>query len=638
MSILLLLSITIYVVALGWSLLLIRRYGDMRVGFVSVMLGLMAFNQLLKLSPDGLSALYVTNDVLDIAIGGMACLSLHFVSQIFQNAHGQRVRLVENIAAVRETERRMRSIVENVPGAVAIKDSQSRYVFMNQYAAHLLGTTPESGVGKTAGEILGAEDPNLLSGTDARVIETGVAIRELEERWVDPSGLERTLVITKSPLLGSDGNVEFIVVIAFDISNQRRAEAALKDREQRYQDLFDQSPVGVWDEDYSGVKLLIDALQRRGVKDFRRYFVENPRALEKAVDAIKLNDINPSALRIYGAENSKVFFEKQKSAVTANLTGYHLKVIEGLAGNQQEISIDHAVETVDGRPAYIRSNIHVVESDTNPWSRVVSTDQDITKAREAQRALNSAKESAESASRAKTDFLAHMSHELRTPLNAILGFTQIISGELFGELGHEKYKEYSADIMNSGQHLLNMINDILDISKIEAGEAELQEAEIDLEELFRDCITMVGARPDAGDTTLRYEVLPEAPRIRADRRFMSQILINLLTNAAKFTPDEGEAVLKATVSDDGGIKLIVEDTGIGISQEDIPKAMEAFGQVRANSHNAHEGTGLGLTISKRLCELHDGQLLIESKLGVGTVVTVSLPEDRILREVQDHAN
>jgi two-component system cell cycle sensor histidine kinase PleC len=243
--------------------------------------------------------------------------------------------------------------------------------------------------------------------------------------------------------------------------------------------------------------------------------------------------------------------------------------------------------------------------------------------------LIAARDEAEYANRAKSQFLAVMSHELRTPLNAIIGFSEIMFAELYGPLGDKRYKQYVQDIHGSGGHLLSIINDILDLSKIEAGQAELNEEEVDLAALTTVVARIIQERAATAGLTFHAESGAGLPWVRADRRALKQILLNLLSNAVKFTPKGGEVGLRMAVDADRGLRMIVYDTGIGIDPQDIPRAMAAFGQVDASWSRRYEGAGLGLPISRALIRMHGGTLDLESQPGMGTTVTVRLPPGRV---------
>lgn len=248
--------------------------------------------------------------------------------------------------------------------------------------------------------------------------------------------------------------------------------------------------------------------------------------------------------------------------------------------------------------------------------------------------LVEADEHASTAAQAKSQFVANMSHELRTPLNAILGFSELIKNQAFGPLGDPRYLEYANDINYSGAHLLDVINDILGLSKIEAGKMELVEESIELHDVVDKTVSLMRTTAETAGVNLKTDVSEQLPRVLADERCVRQILLNLLSNAVKFTPLGGNVFVEAKQTGAGGIAVIVKDSGIGIAPEDIETVFEPFGQVETNMARRYEGTGLGLPLVKSLVELHGGELSLESELGVGTVVSVTFPPDRV-RGVHD---
>jgi signal transduction histidine kinase len=241
--------------------------------------------------------------------------------------------------------------------------------------------------------------------------------------------------------------------------------------------------------------------------------------------------------------------------------------------------------------------------------------------------LVAARETAEIASRAKSHFLANMSHELRTPLNAIIGFSEIIKQGMFGPIS-ARYREYGSDIVSSGSHLLGLINEILDLSKLEAGQLVLHEENVDLSLIVRDSLKLVQAQAEKLNVRLSAIVPWNVPHVRADDRRLRQILINLLSNAVKFTPTGGKVEVELGRRD-GGVILQVTDTGIGMAPDQITKALEPFGQIENNLGRKFEGTGLGLPIAKQLTELHGGTLSITSRPNAGTRIAIWLPPQRL---------
>jgi two-component system cell cycle sensor histidine kinase PleC len=246
------------------------------------------------------------------------------------------------------------------------------------------------------------------------------------------------------------------------------------------------------------------------------------------------------------------------------------------------------------------------------------------------------RDQAEAASLAKSQFLANMSHELRTPLNAILGFSELIASRMF-EKETERVHEYATLINSSGRHLLALINDILDLARIEAGRWKLEEDEIDLYRLSEDALQLVAWRARDNGARLENLIDIDTPRIYADERAIKQILLNLLSNAVKFTPEHGRVSAFARLAEDGALVFGVEDTGVGIAPEDVGKVFDTFGQGKHDIKLADRGTGLGLAIVKGLAEAHGGQVVLESQLGKGTRVSVTIPATRVRSHVQFEA-
>ena len=246
--------------------------------------------------------------------------------------------------------------------------------------------------------------------------------------------------------------------------------------------------------------------------------------------------------------------------------------------------------------------------------------------------LQTARDEAENAKRAKSTFLASMSHELRTPLNAVIGFSEIMKNESLGAMGNDEYRAYSKDIHSSGLHLLSLINNVLDLSKVDAGKVDLVEEEFNPTSVVRSCLSMLRVQAKKEGVELITDISRDILSIRADRRMLKQILINVLSNAVKFTPEGGTVTVKAWSGLDSGHVFQVVDTGIGVAIEDIPRILQPFTQAENPLTRRHEGTGLGLPLAKNLVELHGGYLDFQSEVGSGSTVTVRFPKERIFKK------
>lgn len=262
-------------------------------------------------------------------------------------------------------------------------------------------------------------------------------------------------------------------------------------------------------------------------------------------------------------------------------------------------------------------------------SRTRELTKEIAERKKVEEELLAAKENADAANRAKSDFLSNMSHELRTPLNAIIGFTSVMKQKVFGSVGHEKYREYVDDILQSGEHLLALINDVLDVSSIEAGKLELHDSVVDPVDSVNSVLRMLEQKAAVEGLTLESDLPNDLPNLVADARRTRQIFLNLLSNAVKFTPPGGHIVVSGACGSDGGLTFRVTDTGVGMAPEDIDIALSRYGRVETQHVLAKEGTGLGLPLTKALIEAHGGTFGIESVVGEGTTVVIAFPPERV---------
>ena len=287
-------------------------------------------------------------------------------------------------------------------------------------------------------------------------------------------------------------------------------------------------------------------------------------------------------------------------------------------------SAELRLKRADGSHVWAEIRCRPVPKSNGEAADIVAVTRDITERKAYERELIEARDLSEQASRSKSRFLANMSHELRTPLNAIIGFSEVMSHQMFGPLGGARYLEYSGLIHESGNHLLELINSILDMSKIEAGKFELSEEVIDLGAVAQAAIRFVKLPAERQGVVLKTAIAANAAQIFADKRAVKQILVNLLSNGVKFTPRGGEVRIMAGL-DSQGVEIAVADTGMGISRKDLERLGKPFEQVEGEHVRSKEGTGLGLALVKALAAMHGGEAVLESTLGEGTVVRVRLP-------------
>jgi PAS domain S-box-containing protein len=291
----------------------------------------------------------------------------------------------------------------------------------------------------------------------------------------------------------------------------------------------------------------------------------------------------------------------------------------------ETVTVVYRTRHKDGHYLWIESKVRgVYDEETGAFKNLISVSRDVTQRKLHELEMNAARERAELANRAKSTFLANMSHELRTPLNAIIGFAELMRRRMFGSLGHPRYDEYASLIHESGQLLLDLISDILDMAKIEAGKLELNLETVDLKEAVADCVRLVQQRADQGGVAISVAMDEMAKSLVADRRAVKQVLLNLLSNAVKFTPAGGHVQVNAA-SRGERVVVTVRDDGVGIPESEIDRLGQPFEQVCADPMLAKAGSGLGLALVRALAEKHGGSLRIESHEGRGTAVSVELP-------------
>ena len=539
--------------------------------------------------------------------------------------------LAEANAQLSDTLDTLHTAIESLDGGFALWDSSDRLIICNEqfkslYPAikHLIlpGVSFRDMITASveAGEVLdaiGRETAWVGERVSFHRNPLKPSVYQLAEgRWIQ--AMERRT---------ADGG---IVGVRVDITDLKRAEEELRQSEARFRRLFDNAKVSIWDEDFSAIVVEFETLRDHGVVDLNAYLTDNPEEAFRFAGLVTINSVNDATLALYGSISERDFIENLSGIMTEETIYVFVGVLCAMWNMDDNFVTEVSHSTFDGRDITVLLSLQIPKS-ADEFTHVPVCILDITDRKRAEIALWVAKEEAERANRAKSEFLAHMSHELRTPLNSIIGFSDMMTEAVFGALNNPKYDEYSGDINMSARHLLSVINDILDISKVEAGEIELEENDIDIGEVIDVSLRLVQVRADAKRQSISLDIPGDFPQLRADGRLVRQVLLNLLSNAVKFTPDDGDVKVNADLDDQGCVVLRVADTGVGIAPQDISRALEPFGQIRKSSEHAHEGTGLGLSLSNRLVELHGGTLSIDSEVGSGTTVTVRFPATRTVR-------
>ncbi|MFO0995834.1 MAG: PAS-domain containing protein [Alphaproteobacteria bacterium] len=491
----------------------------------------------------------------------------------------------------------LRLVINTVPAMIAATDDQGRCVFLNNYQAEFFGVQLSSAVGRTIHELFGAEYANRHAEHDQKILASGRTLFGIEETLMNRHGAEATFLTTKAPLRDNTGRITNIVAVSLDITDRRMREREIQEK--------------------STLLRATTEAMAQGLVAFDANFsvlISNRRAatLLDVPEAMLRPGANFQRVMEHGIERGD-FGNGDPSEIARSLVQ---TVRRGLAFQLER-------HRPDGTDIEIRGN-------PLPGGGAVVTYTDITDRKKVEFELRTARDNAEQASRAKSEFLAHMSHELRTPLNAILGFSETMKNELLGPVGNDRYKEYCADIFSSGAHLLSLINDILDLAKIEAGKAELDESNIDVESALENVIHLIRPRAAEGKVKLEAAIASNLPAVRLDARKFKQIVMNLLSNAVKFTTEGGLVRISAGINPEGGLVVEVADTGIGISEEDIPRVLTRFGRGSSELARMHTGSGLGLPLAVEFIRLHGGEFKIKSTLGVGTTVSAVFPQERTI--------
>lgn len=490
-----------------------------------------------------------------------------------------------------ERESRYRLMAENTTDLILRHDLEGRIRYATPAAYSLIGVSSEDLLGRVATRWIHPEDqPRAIAGFDAMTTgSASVTYRfkrgDGEYIWVETQG---------RGLMDDDGEVREVVTVTRDVTPRIAAETALRESERRLRALVESSTD------------MVMILDRRG-------------RVQYASPAIETVLGYPLA-EIEGVSLLTIIDPTDKARVTRAF-------LRLLADPEGKLRITFRCRSHSGEWRWTEAT-GANCLDDSAIGGVVLNAYDVTDRVRQSQLLELAKEEAEIASRAKSDFLAHMSHELRTPLNAIIGFSEILKQEMFGPVGSERYVDYAQDIYRSGVHLLDIINDILDLTKIEAGKVEVREELVELPRVIANCMRLVRDRAIEGKLELVDELPEMPPRLFADERKLKQILINLLSNAVKFTPAGGRITVQGSVEQDGGIRIAVRDTGIGMSRHEVPRALEPFRQVESRMTRRYEGTGLGLPLTKALVELHGGRLEIITGRGRGTSVSAVFPPSR----------
>lgn len=484
----------------------------------------------------------------------------------------------------------MRSILQTIPDLIWLKDKDGVFLLCNTMFERYFGAREADIIGKTDYDFVDRELADFFLERDRQAIAAGKPVKNEEWGTFADDGHRALLETTKTPLYDSKGALIGVLGIGHDITERKRAEEALRESEVMFRALFEQSG------DYA--------------------FILEPNAKSGAV----IIDANASAMQVHGFTRDEIIgMPISKLEIQTDDERTNRLVHQMMSGETLHFEAVHRRK--DGSVFFVDVTANAVQIPGKP-PVILSTEHDITDRKKAEEVLIRAKEEAESADKLKSAFLATMSHELRTPLNSIIGFSGILLQEKPGPLNEEQKKQLSM-VQASGNHLLSLINDILDLSKIEAGQFTANYERFNIDEILEDILK--SEEPAAINKGLSLNVIKkqEVIEIVSDKQRVLQVLLNLVNNAIKFT-DEGFVNIEC-FKDEENVTVEVRDTGIGIHEEDLGKLFNPFIQIESHLTRKHEGSGLGLSISQKLIDLLHGTIRVKSEYGAGSTFTITLP-------------
>ena len=512
--------------------------------------------------------------------------------QLQQEAHKR-----EQLSTVyKKSEEQNRSVIDSVSDIIFETDTDGKIIFLNATWIKITGFEAEQSRDTDLFNMVHPQDQEKQRRDFVMLVKGQKPPYRSFSRLRTADGSFRSVEISFSMLRQDENKNMRVVGTITDVEERRRAERALGEAEKKYRAIVENAAGGIFQLTPEGI-----------------YLSANP-ALARILGFNDPDDL----LRNVKNANESVYYNPRERE-------FFLKEL----GNAGAINnYETQVMRKDGTRIWVNENVRVVSDDQGSVLFYEGSLEDITQRKEAEMGLREATIHSDLANRAKSEFLANMSHELRTPLNSIIGFSEIIKTETFGPIEQNAYKEYANDIYESGRRLLTIINEILDISKIEAGDRHLNEQVVDVSALVESTMKLLESKARANNLVVS-NMLKNVPRIVGEELALKQVLVNILSNAIKFTPNGGRVTLTNDRDSDGSLRISITDTGIGLDAHEIEKALSPFGQVDNAFNRANAGTGLGLTLSDALIKLHDGRLELLSQKGIGTTVTIVIPLDRV---------
>ncbi len=530
---------------------------------------------------------------------------------------------------------RFQTVLDNMPAMVLLRDLDGRFILVNRQYEEFYRLTNDDVRGKTLLEVASPADielqPENNSAHDREVIERNQAVER--EITMLREGREHVLASVKFPIADHAGITVAVGGIELDITERKRQEAELAQladeiavNEARFRSLFEDSPVSVWEEDYSRVRIALNEITQSGVTDLRAHFREHPGLARELGALIEVVNVNQATLDLYGATTKDDLLGSLELILGEASDAELAEQLVALAEGHKRYEAETVLYPFDREPGMSIVSVSIAPGSEESWSKVFVSVVDVTDRKEMERLLEEAMHAAEQANQAKSTFLANMSHELRTPMNAIIGYSEMLTEDAEDD-GYQELVPDLEKINSAGRHLLSLINDVLDLSKIEAGRMDLFLETFDLRQILTEVVTTALPMIEQNDNQFVEDYGDDLGEMHADLTKVRQALFNLLSNAAKFT-QEGSITLKARrISREGKpwISMAVTDTGIGIPKDKLGLVFEEFSQVDESTTRDFGGTGLGLALTRQICQMMGGEISLESEVGVGSTFTIILP-------------
>lgn len=498
---------------------------------------------------------------------------------------------------LRKSERENRAIINSISDIIFEIDLTGKILFLNEPWVRITGFPIDQTLGHNLFTFIHLQDQEEQKRNVSQLVKGQRQAYRSITRIRTISGIFRSVELAIS-MLRLDENKALRIVGSFtDIDEQERAERALVEAEKKYRTIWENAAAGIYQMTPEG----------------------------------QLLSVNPAMAKIFGYESSEVMIREIRNAHQQLFSQFQerLRQLKAHDNPDQQILIESEAYRREGRKIWVQENIRPVFDENGNLHYYEGSLEDISMRKETENKLKEAKLESDVANRAKSEFLANMSHELRTPLNSIIGFSEIIKNEVFGPITPRPYWEYARDIHESGRHLLSIINQILDISRIDAGERELKESLVDIVKISKNCLEIMSSKISNANLTLIEIGFDKKHEIIGEEVAIKQMIINLLSNAIKFTPAGGRITLSVEKEISGAMRVSVTDTGVGLDDEEIERAMSPFGVLDGRMNKSTSGIGLGLSLVQALMKLHGGRLEIFSQKGIGTTVTMVFPNERV---------